>query len=194
MPNPRLSHHAVVLVAALSALACDNTIDAGENARTDAGVDASAPVICGVSQPCPDGFTCVGGLCAVRTDVTGCDVGQTVVGEDGCGPDAVCFEELDDTTRCYGLPPCPSVGPCPVGPIGSTCNEGYLLNKHRICLIGQCEDASSCPTGWDCLRGPGAPVLGDCSDGSIGKICYEPSHCVSQTCVQAAPGWPGVCL
>jgi len=179
-------------LAPLCLVACENSIDAGESRAP--GADASSnPIACGGGSPCPDGYDCFGGLCALHSDVTGCDPMQTIVGDDGCGPEAVCFEDLDDQTRCYGLPPCPEGEPCPIGPIGSVCNEGYLPSKHRICLVSQCVDESSCPAGWACLRGPGAPVLGQCSDGSVGTVCYEPAHCVSQRCAQGLPGLPGVC-
>jgi len=187
-------------VASAMLFSCENRIDAGEDIETvdagDAAEDAqpSTPQSCSASVPCPSGYDCLGGLCAASSGVVDCDPDQVITGGDGCGPNAVCVEGGDDQTRCYTLPVCPDDGVCPVGLVGSTCNEGYLLQKNRICLLNTCVDQSSCPAGWNCLRGTGSAVLGNCSDGSFGSLCYRQEDCLSGVCIQGAPSFPGNCL
>lgn len=198
----------VVLVAA----SCDNSIDAGAHAPGPAdagdsqdggeimpdggetGADAAAPIACGPSSPCPEEYECIGGACALPAGSMDCDPDESMLGEDGCGPNAICHDNADDETRCYLLHACPEDGVCPVGPVGSTCNEGYMVNKNRVCLVGFCRDESSCPESWLCLRPPGETPLGWCSNKAVGSLCFGPSDCLSQRCTQVTPGLPGVCL
>ncbi len=141
---------------------------------------------------CDGGDTCLGeqiclaGLCSAGGG-SSCDPGAPV---DGCETDAICFaDDEDDGPRCYTMPACSSEGTCPVGLSGGVCNDGFLPEKGRICLVGGCTEDSHCPADWSCVFGPLAAGLGSCSSGLFGSICNDEDDCMSGVCNVLAGGF-----
>jgi hypothetical protein len=143
---------------------------------------------CMLASDCVDGQICLEGYCSTPPSGS-CNPGAL---DDGCGPRALCFERLDedDVGDCYTMPGCASDGSCPVGASGAVCNEGYLFNKGRICLVGACVEEHHCPEGHPCVTAD--MVLGACSSGAFGSPCTEASHCNSGIC-NMFPGFVGYC-
>lgn len=129
---------------------------------------------------------CFEGLCSTPEDTT-CVSGAS---PDGCESDAVCLDD-GDTSVCYTMPACGEDGSCPTGLTGAVCNDGFLPDKDRICLLGACETEAHCPSSWSCIA-PSTAVLGVCSDGAIGMPCIEGSDCTSGLCTNPL-GTVGFC-
>jgi hypothetical protein len=143
---------------------------------------------CTLAEDCVAGQICLYGYCSTPPSGV-CDPHAL---DDGCGPRALCFERFDDDDvgDCYSMPACASDGSCPVGALGAVCNDGYLFNKDRICIISACVEPIHCPETFSCVSS--GAVLGVCSDGSFGAPCTDPSHCTSNAC-NVLPGVGGYC-
>lgn len=150
---------------------------------------------CQAAADCAANQTCVQGLCsavAVQTECT-----PRPDGQDGCDQFSICLDmgEVDEEVNsCVTFPPCPQDGQCPVGQVGSVCNEQDIPNKARICLTGLCKGAANCPADFNCLI-PGGSGLGMCSDGSLGMPCLQAADCQADLgCMGAVGGMPGFCI
>ncbi len=163
----------------LCALGCTNN----DNCADDQYCDTSSLLCqnnevpsCGGNGDCLGDQLCLEGLCSTPPPSTACTPDGS---PDGCESNAICFE--DDVAACYTMPACGEDGSCPVGLGGAVCNNDYLPNKDRICLLGACETAENCPADWSCAKPPGGP-LGFCSSGTIGSPCTDATECVSGVC------------
>ena len=143
---------------------------------------------CMLATDCVDGQICLEGYCSTPPSGSCSPWGL----DDGCGPRALCFErfEEEDVGDCYTMPGCASDGSCPVGASGAVCNDGYLFNKSRICLVGACVEPRHCPETHHCVTT--GTVLGVCSSGALGSPCTQAGHCQSGVCHTVA-GFVGQC-
>lgn len=91
------------------------------------------------------------------------------------------------------MPPCAEDNTCPVGSQGAVCNTDYLPQKDAICLLGVCDSAADCPNDWFCICFTANDPLGICSGGGLGEPCTSNAECLSESCMIAAPGFPGFC-
>ncbi len=153
---------------------------------------------CAANGDCAASQLCLNGLCSMKPPEVKPACQLTYDANDGCGEYSLCHDPVEDNDTeqdayCASFSPCPESGVCPVGEVGSVCNEGYLSGKGRFCLSGACRTDANCPTSWSCV-GPmfGAP-LGFCSMGTQGMPCMENKDCRSNTCMQPMPGMLGAC-
>jgi|GEM_PF-1732891 len=158
-----------------------------------------APVtsfLCQSSFQCPSPQRCFHGLCAsieprANGSRQGCLLGQA---DDGCGTDAVCTRLTDPNSGaplndCLGLPQCGQAGDCPIGDLGSVCNDGRQLDggqlfpgKQRLCLVGFCTKDIDCPSNAQSaehcfLPNPGQDALGNCNNAGAGNPCFTKKDC-----------------
>jgi len=173
----------------LCALGCTNN----DNCADDQYCDTSSLLCqnnevpsCQGNGDCFGEQLCLEGLCSTPPTSTTCTPNGS---PDGCDSNAICFE--DDVAACYTMPACGEDGSCPVGFGGAVCNDGYLPEKDRICLLGGCETAAHCPDDWVCTK-PGGSVLGVCGDGGLGSPCTDASECNSGVCNNPL-GLLGIC-
>lgn len=164
----------------LCALGCTNN----DNCADDQYCDTSSLLCQNNEVPSCDGDgdclgdqVCVSGLCSTAPESTAC---TPAASPDGCESNAICFED-ESTTSCYTMPACAEDGSCPVGAGGAVCNDGYVPNKDRICLLGACETAEHCPGDSICAR-PAGNALGFCSSGAVGSPCTDGTECASGVC------------
>jgi hypothetical protein len=158
------------------------------------GVVATCPATrCNADQ------VCASGLCSAPPPTSFCGTNPFAT-DDGCGTDAICLPgiEVDGTVdadrRCYALPPCPENGDCPTGTHGALCNDGYFADKARFCMPGLCLTAAAdCPSGWHCIMRNSAPLIGYCSDGSVGSLCRDVGDCNAGLACQALGTAIGTC-
>ncbi len=150
---------------------------------------------CAADGDCAANQTCVQGLCSAVSVQAQCTPRPD--GQDGCDAFSICLDmgEVDqEVNTCVTFPPCPQDGECPVGQVGSVCNEEDIPGKARICLTGLCKSGANCPANFNCLV-PGGGSLGMCSDGSFGMPCLEAGDCQAGLgCMGAMGGLPGFCL
>ena len=150
------------------------------------------PYACRNTNDCPVPQTCVQGLCLGaerRADggTIGCILSET--GSDGCSEGAVCFQDRRTgqiLNQCIGLPHCSPKGFCPIGFLGSTCNQlpdgGFIFpGKMRVCLFSLCAIDLDCPQGTACFREHQSPILGKCQTGRVGNACYTAADCFNST-------------
>lgn len=186
----------------LCVVGCNSDGDCASNqyCNTDEKQCANKTVPSCPSTPCGDNQECVNGLCSAKTktqpakkDAPGaCSI--TVDSSDGCGKYELCIEPESGFRQCRAFPPCGQDGSCPVGMVGSVCNDGYLPSKGKICLVGACREDKHCPGSFKCVRLNGTS-LGLCSDGSFGQLCDKDEHCQDGlTCNKAAAGFNGQCF
>src|SRR5207237_1467234 len=85
----------------------------------------------------------------------------SLIPNDGCAADGICFASANRGASCVGLPACSQDGTCPAGTIGATCNvrpDGGRVfeGKQRICLVSYCDGPADCPaTAPHCVNGNG---------------------------------------
>ena len=176
----------------LCALGCTNN----DNCADDQYCDTSSLLCqnsevsgCGGDDDCFGEQLCLEGLCSTSPVSAECNPAGS---PDGCDSDAVCFvQDEDETTACYSMPACGEDGSCPLGQGGAVCNDGYLPNKDRICLLGACETTEHCPGDWVCAK-PSGGVLGFCSSGTLGSPCTDGTECASGVCTNPL-GTVGFC-
>ena len=167
---------------------------------------------CASDRDCPDGVSCVAGVCGGASVTGGDDTIATCPAtpcegedecflglctevfdvapacdpyalEDGCPRDAVCWEDGGGATHCYRFPACPADGTCPIGTHGSVCTEDDLEGKGRFCLSQYCRDASNCPAEWSCVRlYSDGDPFGACGNGESGMPCRTGADCISNNC------------
>ncbi|NMB77297.1 MAG: hypothetical protein GYA21_19485 [Myxococcales bacterium] len=150
---------------------------------------------CSQDTDCAENQVCLMGMCTADAEPKQCT--PRVDGQDGCDEYSICLDISEDPEKeqnaCVTFPPCPQDGNCPVGQVGSVCNQDDIPNKERICLTGLCKAAANCPTSWKCVML--SATLGACSDGSMGMPCKTASDCQANfTCTQAMPGGIGFCM
>lgn len=165
----------------LCALGCTNN----DNCADDQYCDTSSLLCqnsevpsCGGEADCLGEQLCLQGLCSTPPPSTACNPAGS---PDGCESDAICFADEDESTACYTMPACGEDGSCPVGIGGAVCNDDYVPNKDRICLLGACETAEHCPADSACVR-PAGSALGICGNGTIGSPCTDATECSSGLC------------
>lgn len=148
------------------------------------------------ATPCATSQICVNGLCSTPPSGQICGPSPFTMA-DGCPRTAICLADaMVDGMRvhdheCYTLPDCPPEAQCPHG---SICNDGIFPDKARMCLAGICKVPADCLGGWQCVFvSDPTTSYGQCTDGKPGSVCTNPSHCLSSTCVQAAPALWGAC-
>lgn len=146
---------------------------------------------CSTEAECAGDQICVNGVCSTPPPDTACNPEDYL--NDGCSSDSVCLE-VTEQAKCYTMPPCGEDGSCPVGSGGATCNEDYLPNKDRICLLGACVDESECPADWNCIRFNDNDPIGGCSNGAFGSPCNGPEDCESNNCFEIPGLGGGVCM
>jgi hypothetical protein len=150
---------------------------------------------CSANADCASNQTCVMGLCSAQSEPKECT--QRPDGQDGCDAYSICLdvgEGEQEENACVSFPPCPADGACPVGQIGSVCNDGDIPGKARICLTSLCKSGANCPAAFQCLMFGGG-TLGMCSDGSFGMPCLQATDCAQGlTCLGAMAGVPGFCM
>lgn len=165
----------------LCAIGCTSNGDCADDQYCDTDLllcqNAEVPG-CQNADDCFGEQICVQGLCSTPPEPTACVVGAS---PDGCESNAVCFSEDDESTLCYTMPACAEDGSCPVGLAGAVCNDGYLPDKDRICLLGACEDETHCPGAWSCVK-PAEGSLGLCGSGTLGAPCIDGDDCSSGVC------------
>ena len=150
------------------------------------------PFACRNTNDCPVPQVCSGGLCLSherRADggTIGCLVSNGA--NDGCAEGALCYQDRSTgqiLNQCIGLPHCSPTGVCPIGFVGSTCNQladgGFIFaNKMRICLFNFCADTRDCPQGAACFHRDQTKVLGQCQLGQVGNPCYTAEDCFNST-------------
>lgn len=165
---------------------------------------AVTPITCTTSFECPSPQVCSNGMCTVlelRADGgnQGCVIGAS--GNDGCAPDALCYQTTQSgalVNRCVGLAHCGVDGGCPIGAVGSTCNQmadGGLLftGKQRLCLFSFCVGGSDCPSlsvygQGACFHTNLADPLGQCQWGRAGDYCYSNGDCFNAASCGTADG------
>ena len=173
----------------LCALGCTNNGDCADDQYCDTTsmlCHNSEVPSCGSIDDCAGDQICVDGLCTTVDD-TSCEFGGS---PDGCESNAVCLEDGADTV-CYTMPACSEDGTCPTGLVGAVCNDGYLPDKDRVCLLGACQSDTHCPDLWSCIA-PGGAVLGTCSSGALGMPCIDGDDCNSGQCTNPL-GTVGLC-
>jgi hypothetical protein len=155
---------------------------------------------CTVDQDCPLPQFCNSGLCiSIEFRADGSQTGCLLTGpNDGCSPEALCYARQLQTgavvNNCIGLPACGQDGTCPVGSLGSVCNEqadgGRLLPaKQRVCLLTVCTDNSNCPLTAACFRADAGNASGECNFGAAGYPCLTPADCFNAvTCLMPDGG------
>lgn len=154
---------------------------------------------CTIAQDCPLPQSCQSGLCVsieLRRDggYNGCLLGSL---DDGCAGEAICLQNTNSQgqtlNNCIGMPGCGQDGGCPVGNIGSTCNDqpdgGRLLPaKQRVCLLGLCAGGPDCPPNAGCFRPKGSSPLGQCQSGTLGDLCFVREDCPNANVCTGADG------
>lgn len=181
---------------------CMTDADCADNQYCDTLMQHSAHMCvnkevptCASDGDCASNQTCMQGLCSAVSVQQQCTPRPD--GQDGCDVYSICLDmgEVDEEVNsCVSFPPCPQDGQCPVGQVGSVCNEQDIPGKERICLTSLCKDAGNCPAAFQCLV-PGGGSLGMCSDGSFGMPCLLADDCQSGlTCMGAMAGVPGFCI
>jgi hypothetical protein len=146
---------------------------------------------CDGDGDCEGRQVCTQGYCTAPSESEQqCD--PNAISNDGCSDTAVCVER-DGSPECVTLPRCSEDGTCPTGQAGAVCNDGYLPDKDKVCLLGACESSSNCPSDWSCVKQQNS-VLGFCSSGGFGSPCTEDSQCESGSCSTFGPGTVGVCM
>lgn len=159
------------------------SIDASESSEDSATCDEVD--LC----PCEAPLVCSFGYCTEPPHAEPCAADDAF--DMVCGANEMCFEDFDEQTACYPMPPCPVDWPCPVGEFGAVCNEGGFPVKDRICLVGMCDGPDNCPADFECIQ-PFAGY-GVCSSGAFGEPCAQDEHCDSGSCLIFSPGI-GTCL
>ena len=153
------------------------------------------PFACRDSNDCPPPEVCTQGLClSLEKRADGGTIGCVISGtnNDGCDQGAICYQDRSTgqiLNQCRGLPHCSPTGFCPIGFLGSTCNQlpdGGLLyaNKERLCLFNICVDTSNCPQGSSCFHTDRSNLQGRCQLGQVGDLCYIADDCTSATYCQ----------
>ncbi len=173
---------------------CDTQIDLPNNQYgTHMCVNKEVPG-CSTDADCAQTQSCVMGLCSAQSEQKECTMRPD--GQDGCDEFSICLdisETEQEQTACVTFPPCPQDGDCPLGQVGSVCNEQDIPGKARICLTGLCKSVDNCPVGFKCIM-PGG-TLGMCSNGTMGMPCLGADDCSSDlTCMGAMSGVPGFCM
>lgn len=174
---------------------CDTKVDLPNNQLgTHMCVNKEVPG-CVSDGDCAEAQECVMGMCSAAQAEQQCTPRPD--GQDGCDEYSVCLDlgEVDqENNTCVSFPPCPQDGECPVGQIGSICNnEEIIPDKARICLPGLCETEENCPSGFKCLML--RSNLGACSDGTLGMPCLTSADCAADlACAGAGAGAPGYCM
>ncbi len=185
----------------LCAPGCMTDQDCAANQYCDTAMEISAHMCvnrvvptCAADADCATNQTCVFRLCSAVGVPSECT--QRVDGEDGCDAYSICLDvsETDqESLACVSFPPCPADGVCPVGQVGSVCNDGDLPGKAHICLTHLCKAGNNCPGGFQCVVSGG--TLGMCSDGSLGMPCLLAADCdAGLTCMGAMAGVLGFCM
>lgn len=143
--------------------------------------------------PCASSQICVKGACSTPPPPTQCDPDRVVDGQDGCDKQSICLDaDGNDQPKCYSFSACPQDSNCPIGTVGSVCNDGIIPNKSRICLTGLCRSVSNCPSSWKCVKTTTNAVVGICSSGGPYAPCAASSDCQSGNCF-TQPGFIGFC-
>jgi hypothetical protein len=179
------------------AASCQSGSDCASGQYCDQLCHADTPATCGDGGACGPTQVCVEGYCSTPPTDPQCDEYAVTTGTDGCDAGALCINPVganQPSKGCFTLPACGADGRCPPGEQGAVCNDGYVKNKGRVCLIGVCKTAADCPAGWACVNMLSNDPVGACSDGSSGSACSQPSDCKNTTCNNPVPGWAGVCL
>jgi hypothetical protein len=149
---------------------------------------------CSNDDQCSEGQKCVMGLCSAAAEPTQCT--PRVDGQDGCDSYSICLdisETEQEQYSCVSFPPCPQNGICPVGQMGSVCNDDDIPGKEAICLTSLCKTKDNCPGVFKCVLM--SATLGMCSDGSMGMPCKTKTDCnQSLDCSGALTGGPGFCI
>lgn len=144
--------------------------------------DSSLPTEC-PGRPCGALEVCYRGACEPRTTTTStCVVEFAAMGQDQCPIDALCTRGTP-FDRCELQVPCAADGGCELGSLGAVCNDGYLLDKARVCLAGWCVEQADCPEGLKCVLGDNK--LGRCSSGKTGSACLSSTDCEQNGCAEA---------
>lgn len=184
----------------LCAMGCNSNGDCAADQYCDTA-DLGPPYFCKnktvtscPSTPCASNQQCINSVCSAKPDPSASCTPRPDF-NDGCDKYSVCDDPDDDgpePTTCYSFPACPETGACPVGMTGAVCNDGYIPNKGRFCMIGACKDASHCPSDWKCVKTSQNAVLGACSSGQPFSPCASNDDCVSGNCF-TQPGFIGMC-
>ncbi len=173
---------------------CDTQIDLPNNQYGTHMCVNKEVASCSADGDCAQTQTCVQGLCSAASVEQKCTPRPD--GQDGCNEYSLCLDlgEVDEENNsCVTFPPCPQDGQCPLGQVGSVCNEQDIPGKARICLTGLCKSGDNCPTGFKCIIPSG--TLGMCSNGTMGMPCMTGEDCSSDlTCMGAMAGVPGFCM
>jgi hypothetical protein len=173
---------------------CDTKVDLPNNQLgTHMCVNKEVPS-CSTDGECAETQECVMGLCSAAAVEQQCTPRPD--GVDGCDDYSICLDlgEVDqEQNSCVTFPPCPQDGNCPVGQVGSVCNEGDIPNKARICLTSLCKSVANCPGGFKCIIP--SDNLGMCSNGTLGMPCMTADDCSGGlTCFGAMGNAPGFCV
>lgn len=188
---------------------CTTTCDGGSacqagayctvDQQTPEGVCAAVkPTLCGNAFDCPAPQRCFHGVCASieprqSGSQLGCLPGKV---DDACGSDAICSQLTDPKSGqllndCLGLPQCGQAGDCPIGDLGTVCNDGRQLDggqlfpgKQRLCLVGFCTKDTDCQSALKqhCFApSPTTDALGTCNNGTAGNPCFTNKDCYNAT-------------
>jgi hypothetical protein len=155
------------------------------------------PITCSLTQQCPPPQVCQNGFCVSRQPLAdggsgGCRFSSPVDGgaNTSCGPDALCYATTNinnfTTNTCIALAHCPQTGDCPVGGLGSVCNETadggfYFAGKERLCLASYCVADKNCPSLAICFFADLNNPLGYCSAGIYTNPCRTIHDCPGAT-------------
>jgi len=158
------------------------------------GVESCVPglggCVAGVPLDCDDGKPCNG----VETcnPVTGCELGQTVVG--CCNNDSDC----EDGNLCNGLGACnDSLKTCVVT-LPPVCEDGNVCNGAEVCMpqwgctataAPQCDDGNVC-NGVETCDADGGCLPGVALDCPKGDVCVGLGWCDPLQGCQSTPGMP----
>lgn len=182
---------------------CMTDNDCASNQYCDTRMEQSAHMCvnkevsgCTDDNQCAENQTCVMGLCSASAEKKQCTPRPDA--QDGCDTYSVCLDVSDlesekEEFSCVTFPPCPQDGVCPVGQVGSVCNDGDIPGKAAICLTGLCKSVTNCPGNFKCILL--TATLGMCSNGGMGMPCKASPDCMDGlACTGAMPGIPGFCM
>ncbi|MFO0682742.1 MAG: hypothetical protein U0234_11850 [Sandaracinus sp.] len=149
--------------------------------------DNGQPLPCSVSNPCPTGLTCVGGVCEGATCTSDrqctsdehCENGSCVPGQRVCLTHGDCdVGYMCDVQVCEVSTTCSTDTDC----VGSPAGAGAWCDFRNTCVphgANECRTSADCQSGNLCIEGQCTPLDSTCQ---FDHDCPAGSTCVNAEC------------